>query len=185
MLQWRERLHHFLFHLLYIFHLLLVLLGLVRSLSRIKRWVLWLQRISVHPEGKASWSLAGQAQFQILEKWGADSYSGQRRSCMTSIPNQKETAGGKSKTRMWGSAGAQEDFQNLPLRARDAWSGGDWMLSKTANWGCTVGMGVGKGSQVWFHQILPNPMLDLGLSSLCLHTESLAHFSGRSYFQSR
>ena len=94
MLQWRERLYHFLFHLLYTFHLLLVLLGLVRSLSRIKRWVLWLQRISFHPEGKASRSLVGQAEFQILEKWGADSYSGQRRSCRTSIPNQKETAGG-------------------------------------------------------------------------------------------
>lgn len=31
------------------------------------------------------------------------------------------------------------------------------MLSKIANRGCTVGMGVGKGSQVWFHQILLAP----------------------------
>ena len=31
------------------------------------------------------------------------------------------------------------------------------MLSKTENRGCTMGEGVGKGSQIWFHQILLAP----------------------------
>ena len=85
----------------YTFHLLLVLLGPARSLPRIKRWVLWLQRISVHQERKTSRSLVGQAEFQILEKWSADSYSGQRRSCRTSTLNQKETGRGARAGQGW------------------------------------------------------------------------------------
>ena len=157
MLQWRERLYHFLFHLLYTFHLLLVLLGLVRScqesrdeycgfkgypsIQRVKRAGAWLVRLNFK-----SWKNEVLT-VRVVREGAAGPASRIRR----------RQQGGESRTRVRGSSGAQEDFQNLPLRAQDAWSGGDWMLSKTANRGCTVGMGVGKGSQVWFHQILLAP----------------------------
>lgn len=129
-------------------------------IQRVKRAGAWLVRLNFE-----SWK------NEVL------TVSGRRRSCRTSVPNQKETASGARAGQGW-------EAPRVPRRRSEAYL---WMLRmpgqeeigccqkqriEVVQWGREWGRAVRFG----FTRSFWHPMLDLRLSSLCPHTESLAHF---------